>query len=93
MNPLAQGCQCNGCNELRLDLTADSALQNHYGKRLLQRGWAGRTSPAEAAYVRAHAGWAQAAARVLQTALKPSDSNALPSYDQPTVILKMEPPE
>jgi hypothetical protein len=44
-------CQCSACAGLRAE------CGSHYGwlsKKLLQRGWAGQTSPAEKAYLRAH---------------------------------------
>lgn len=81
-NPLRGGCVCDGCTQLRLELAGDRRLEDLYGRKLQQRGWAGRTTPAEAAYVRCHAGWAQAAARTLRGIAKPSDGRApAPEHD------------
>ena len=49
---------------LALRYREDPALARLYKRKLLQRGWAGKTDPTEKAYILAHAGWAQTAARV-----------------------------
>ncbi len=85
-NPLRDECSCEGCHRLRLELAGDRRLTDVYGRQLLQRGWAGRTSPAEAAYIRAQAGWAQAAARSLRAIAKPSDDTATAAAHDPEGI-------
>ncbi len=83
MNPLADGCKCPGCEALRHELGNDRPLLAHYAAKLLVRGWAGRTSVAEAAYVRSHAPWAQAAARTLETYAKLPDQTGARAEDGP----------
>ena len=56
-------CPCDGCAVLRREVGADPDLFALYRKKLLIRGWAGKTTPAEKQYQQAHASWAQSAAR------------------------------
>jgi hypothetical protein len=58
MNPLADGCTCTACTDLRAEIGGDPALVDLYGRKLLRRGWAGRTSEQEQAYLLAHSTWA-----------------------------------
>jgi hypothetical protein len=54
-NPILDGCICTPCVDLRRLLRKDPVLLRIYGKKLLIRGWAGSRSPAEDAYIQAHA--------------------------------------
>lgn len=55
-------CNCAACNALALEYATDPGLLAFYRKRLLVRGWAGRKTPTEKAYILAHAPFAQAGA-------------------------------
>lgn len=56
-NFLTDGCGCTGCQTLLGELGGDVGLARLYGKKLLQRGWAGKAGHAERAYMAAHAPW------------------------------------
>lgn len=51
-------CPCGGCAALADELRGDAAMLTLYRKKLLVRGWAGKSSDAEKAYQKAHATWA-----------------------------------
>lgn len=57
-------CRCPACSALAERYRNDPALLAFYRKKLLVKGWAGRTDPIEKAYILAHAPWAQHAAEV-----------------------------
>jgi hypothetical protein len=65
-DPLAEGCQCGGCQALRAELEIDGSLDPHLGCHLLIKGWAGGLSDGEKAYVQVHADWARAATRAIR---------------------------
>jgi hypothetical protein len=56
------GCDCEGCVGMAAEYGADPALLAFYRAQLLRRGWAGKLTEVERAYVRAHAEWARQAA-------------------------------
>jgi hypothetical protein len=56
------GCDCEGCVGMAAEYGGDPALLAFYRAQLLRRGWAGKLSEVETAYVRAHAEWARQAA-------------------------------
>ena len=51
-------CRCAGCRGLEERYKTDPELLKHYRKRLLIRGWAGKTDDVEKAYQKAHSTWA-----------------------------------
>ena len=57
-------CDCDACKALAAEYDTDPQLLRHYRNKLLVKGWAGRTSPTEKAYILAHSPWAQHAAEV-----------------------------
>ena len=61
---VSNGCQCESCHNLRLECGSMWPL---YSRKLLIKGWAGSTSRAESAYIRAHGG----AVRPPETILSP----------------------
>jgi hypothetical protein len=52
-------CKCEGCAGLRQRYQKDPTLLQFYAKKLLQRGWAGKTDDVEKAYMASHAEWYQ----------------------------------
>jgi len=70
-NPIADGCQCSGCQGLRKRYASDPEMLDLYSRKLLIKSWSGIKDDLERAYIIAHAKWAQAAAvqgiRNLQT--------------------------
>jgi hypothetical protein len=56
---LLGACTCVACRGLLAE--AGPEIFPFYRRRLVQRYWAGKTTPAEQAYQRAHAPWMQAA--------------------------------
>jgi hypothetical protein len=65
-------CDCPACTALAAEYEGDPKLLAFYRKKLLIRGWAGRTSPTEKAYILAHATWARLAAeRLAQASNRP----------------------
>ena len=54
-------CKCQGCAGLRQRYQKDPTLLQFYAKKLLQRGWAGKTDDVEKSYMESHADWYQAA--------------------------------
>ena len=59
-DPLADGCDCQGCQTLRAEMALDMPLDPRYGCHLLIKGWAGGVSKGERAYRLAHMSVAQA---------------------------------
>lgn len=53
-------CTCDVCTALAAQYESDPGLTWLYRKKLVIRGWAGKTTPTEKAYILAHAPWAQA---------------------------------
>lgn len=60
---MTANCDCEACRNLAAEIGDDHQLFRFYRRKLLIRGWAGRKTPAEKAYILAHAEWAQAAVR------------------------------
>ena len=60
--PPAVSCPCKACIGMRKMYGKDADLLEFYGRKLLQRGWAGKTDPVEQAYRRAYAKGGEAAA-------------------------------
>jgi hypothetical protein len=54
-------CKCAGCAGLRQRYAKDPTLLQFYARKLLQRGWSGKTDEVEKAYLASHADWYQAA--------------------------------
>lgn len=57
-------CHCTACTALAERYGEDTALLEHYRKRLLVRGWAGRPDDIERAYAVGHAPWAKQATAI-----------------------------
>ena len=57
--PKKEPCSCPACTALAERYRNDPGLLAFYRKKLLIRGWAGRTDDVERAYILAHAEWAQ----------------------------------
>jgi len=62
--PKKEPCSCPACTALAERYRNDPQLLAFYRKKLLVKGWAGRTDKVEEAYILAHAPWAQHAAEV-----------------------------
>jgi len=61
-------CNCKACQGLNRRYKNDPVLLAHYRKKLLVRGWAGKSNdPVEKAYVLAHAEWARKASERCKT--------------------------
>ncbi len=66
--PKKESCSCPACSALADRYRNDPQLLAFYRKKLLVRGWAGRTDEVEKAYILAHAPWAQANVEKLRNA-------------------------
>ena len=55
---LCSGGGCDGCDALRAEHGSDPTLLMFYASNLLKKGWGGKLSDGERAYVRAHTAWA-----------------------------------
>lgn len=76
-------CACAGCAALARLYGSDPQLHLFYRRRLLQKGWAGksREAPEERQYQKAHATWAQAGSAIGLFATPVRDQDVLGDGD------------
>ncbi len=79
---MTANCDCEACRNLAAEVGDDAQLLDLYARKLLIRGWAGRTSKAEKAYILTHSTWAQDLADRLVNA-RAHLSNALTQTQSP----------
>jgi hypothetical protein len=71
-------CDCRACLDLAQELSGDPELLEFYRINLLKRGWAGKATPTEKAYIHAHADWTKPSQR-LKSAVKLNTTSTEPT--------------
>lgn len=87
-------CGCGGCLALTSLYGADPQLHLFYRRRLLQRGWAGksREAPEERVYQKFHAEWARAGSAIGLRGTPVRDQDALDADDAENDLVPQEAP-